>query len=67
MSQQTVVSQSDTDAMVVPKNDEPDGECRKSRCIEYLLEFQGKNSWMRRGIHSLYHVIHLETRFHLNC
>ena len=67
MCQQTVITQSDTDAMVVPENDEPDGKGRKGSCIEDLLEFQSENSWMRRGIYFLYHVIHLETCFHLNC
>ncbi len=40
-----MVSQGNARSVVVPKDYKPDGEGRKRSCIEYLLEFQFKNSW----------------------
>ena len=40
-----MVAQSYTRAMVVPEDYKPDGKRRKRGGVEYLLEFQVKNSW----------------------
>ncbi len=40
-----MVSQGYAGSVVVPEDYKPNGERRNSSCIEYLLEFQVKNSW----------------------